>query len=108
MVLLQIAMERIANPYQRPMVEELLKKGLLRLDPDVQPFSDEFADYLRTKERTNHATLERWERVAALHSWRYGRRFRLPASAASASSCWRRSPASSRASSALPPASPAS
>ena len=73
MVLLQIAMERIANPYQRPMVEALVKKGLLRLNPDVQPFSDEFAEFLRAKEGTNHVTLERWERVAALHSWRYGR-----------------------------------
>jgi hypothetical protein len=73
MVLLQIAMERIANPHQRPIVESLLKKGLLRLDPDVQPFSDAFDAFLRAKERTHHATLDQWERVAALHSWRYGR-----------------------------------
>jgi hypothetical protein len=47
MVLVHIARERIANPYQRPVVEALLKKGLLRFNPDVQPFSDAFDDFLR-------------------------------------------------------------
>jgi len=36
MVLLQVAHERIANPYQRPIVDSLLETGLL-LAPDLGP-----------------------------------------------------------------------
>jgi hypothetical protein len=73
MVLVHIARERIANPYQRPVVEALLKKGLLRFNPEVQPFSDAFDDFLRSKEQELAARIEDWEKVNACHSWRYGR-----------------------------------
>jgi hypothetical protein len=73
MVLMQIARERIANPYQRPIVEGLLKKGLLRFDPDVQPFSSEFDQFLHAKEQALQAEVQHWERVNARHSWRHGR-----------------------------------
>ena len=38
MVLIQVARGRVANPYQRPLVRHLLSQGLLRLDPDLQPY----------------------------------------------------------------------
>jgi hypothetical protein len=73
MVLVQIARERIANPYQRPLVQLLLQKGLLRLKPDVQPFSDAFDRFLRVKEQELGPVIEEWEKVHLCHSWRYGR-----------------------------------
>jgi hypothetical protein len=73
MVMMQIARERIANPYQRHTVTSLLGKGLIRLDPDVQPFSNEFAKFLLAKEQAGHDDLVRWEQVDDRHSWRYGR-----------------------------------
>jgi hypothetical protein len=73
MVLVQIAREHIANPRQRSIVKALLEKGLLRLAPDVKPFSEEFADFLRRKEQELDAKIRDWQDVKVRRSWRYGR-----------------------------------
>jgi hypothetical protein len=73
MVLLQITHERIANPYQRTVIQKLLREGLLKLNPDLQPSSEEFEQFLRQKERELRPTLLAWEQVQVSHSWRYVR-----------------------------------
>jgi hypothetical protein len=73
MVLMQITREHIANPYQRPTIERLMARGLVRLAPDVQPFSKEFEAFLRKKERELEPEIKSWQHVDTLRSWRYGR-----------------------------------
>jgi len=73
MVLLQIARERIANPYQRAIIQKLLRDGLLRLNPDLQPCSEEFDQFLQGKEHDLNGQLLAWEQVSVGHSWRYVR-----------------------------------
>jgi hypothetical protein len=72
-LLIQIARERMANPYQRPMVIRLMNKGLLRLAPDLQPSSEEFTAFLLSKEQSIQHELQGSQRVAAHRSWRYVR-----------------------------------
>ena len=71
MVLLQIACERIANPWQRPVVNELLRRGLLRLAPGLQPCSAEFDRFLAREAELRRGELVQWERLNLEHSWRY-------------------------------------
>jgi hypothetical protein len=73
MVLLQVARERLANPHQRRMIRHLIGRGLLRLNPDVRPSTDEFDDYLRNRECQLRAQISAWQRVNVGHSWRYVR-----------------------------------
>jgi hypothetical protein len=73
MVLLQITHERIANPYQQAVIQKLLHDGLLTLNPDLQPSSAEFEQFLRKKERELRPQLLQWEEVQVSHSWRYVR-----------------------------------
>ena len=73
MVLLQVARERIANPYQGDVVRRLLGEGLLRLGPDLQPSSQAFDEFLLRKETECQARIVEWENVNAGHSWRYVR-----------------------------------
>ena len=49
MALIQIARERIANPYQRSVVRQLLKDGALRMVPDLEPCSPPFGEFLATR-----------------------------------------------------------
>jgi hypothetical protein len=72
-VLVQIAREHIANPYQRAVISGLLAKGVVRLAPDVRPFSDDFEAFLHAKARKMEAQIREWEHVDTLHSWRSGR-----------------------------------
>lgn len=73
MVLVQVAREHIANPYQRPTVEALLKKGALRLNPDVQPCSDAFETFLQGKVRDLQTQIADWQDVKVRSSWRHWR-----------------------------------
>src|SRR4030095_11709082 len=73
MILLQITDERIANPYQQAAILALLRDGLLKLDPDLQPCSDDFDQFLRQKGRDLDKQLLTWEQVNVGHSWRYVR-----------------------------------
>jgi len=82
MVLLQVTCEGIANPYQRPMVCHLLDAGLLRLNPDLQPFSPAFDRFLRAKEQQLSDQLADWQEVNLRHSWRHGRLILVAAVAA--------------------------
>jgi len=61
MVLIQIAREHVANPYQRPTVASLLRRGVLRLDPDVELFSKEFDTFLQDKRRELQAEIAAWQ-----------------------------------------------
>jgi hypothetical protein len=72
-VLTQLVHERIANPYQRSIVLALLDKGLLRMNPDVQPFSPAFEAFLRTQAAQRQSDVLAWERVNVRRSWRYSR-----------------------------------
>jgi hypothetical protein len=72
-VLLQVTREHVANPYQRRVIGELLRRGLLRLDPDLRPFSDDFERFLLQQESEHGSELEAWERVEVSHSWHYTR-----------------------------------
>ena len=73
LVLVRVVHEHIANPYQRPIVEALLQRGLLTLDPDLRPCSRGFADYIRAREPELQTSLREWEEVESGHSWRYAR-----------------------------------
>jgi hypothetical protein len=73
LLLLQVSREHIANPRQKPLVINLLDKGLLRLAPDLQPATEEFAGFLRGKEQEMKEELRDSERVSGRHSWRYVR-----------------------------------
>jgi len=73
MVLLRVAEEHIENPYQRPVVIELLKRGLLTFGPDLRPCSRPFAEFIATQRPALEAALQRWEAVDSGHSWRYTR-----------------------------------
>ena len=73
MVLMQIAREHIANPYQRPAIASLLRRGVLRLDPDVQPFSKEFDTFLQDKRRELRAEIATWHDVHVRGSWHHWR-----------------------------------
>lgn len=72
-LLIQVAREHIANPRQKPLVTHLLEKGLLKLVPDLQPGSEEFAEFLLIKEQEMGKELQESEKVAERHSWRYVR-----------------------------------
>jgi hypothetical protein len=72
-VLLRIAHEHVANPYQRPIVEGLLRRGLLSLDPDLRPSSRAFADFILEREAELESELQQWEDIESGHSWRYAR-----------------------------------
>ncbi len=73
MVLLQIACEKVANPWQRPTVDALLQKGLLRLRPGLQACSPELEAFLRDEASRSRDQLTEWERINLEHSWRYVR-----------------------------------
>ena len=73
LLLLQVSRERIGNPRQKPLVTNLLDRGLLRLAPDLQPATEEFAGFLRGKEQEMKKELRDSEKVSAQHSWRYVR-----------------------------------
>jgi len=81
MVLIDITREHVANPYQRETVKALLQKGLVRLAPDIQPFSAEFAALIRRQEIELQTKIEEWHEVDATRSWRRWR-FILGASVA--------------------------
>ena len=44
LVLICVTREHVANPHQRPIIEGLLKRGLLTLDPDLRPCTHAFAE----------------------------------------------------------------
>jgi hypothetical protein len=71
MVLMQIAGERFANPWQRSTVDGLLGKGLVRLSPGLQPCSPAFERFLLQQAEDRRAELEQWEHQDVEHSWRY-------------------------------------
>ena len=73
LVLVRVAHDHIANPYQHPIVEALLQKGLLKLDPGLQPSSPALAQYIHERERDLADELRRWEIVESGHSWRFTR-----------------------------------
>jgi hypothetical protein len=68
-----VTREHVANPYQRRVISELLRRGLLRLDPDLRPFSEDFEQFLLQQESQFGSALEAWERVEVSHSWHYTR-----------------------------------
>ena len=72
-VLTQIVEEHIANPYQRPILLELIGQGVLRLNPDVQLFSPAFEAFVRAQAVERQSEVQAWEHVNARRSWRYGR-----------------------------------
>jgi hypothetical protein len=73
LVLLQNVHEHVVNPHQRPLIERLLTRGLLTLDPDLRPFSREFEAFILAREPDLQAQLVEWETVESGHSWRYVR-----------------------------------
>ena len=70
-VLLQATEERIANPRQRPAIEALAGKGLLKLSPDIQPASDAVAALLAQvrADEPQAEKLRQWEGTHDGHSW---------------------------------------
>ncbi len=73
LVLLQTTHEHVVNPRQRRLIEGLLGRGLLTLDPDLRPFSREFEAFILAREPELQAQLAEWETVDSHHSWRYAR-----------------------------------
>ena len=72
-VLIRVAHDHVANPYQRSTVESLMKQGLLTLNPDLQPCSAEFADFIVAQQGNLQTELDQWAAVDSGHSWRYAR-----------------------------------
>lgn len=81
LVLIRIVRDHVANPYQRAIVEDLMKRGLLTLDPDLQPCSAAFSAFILSQQGTLQADLDEWEAVDSGHSWRYTRLVLLTSSA---------------------------
>ena len=73
LVLARVASDRVANPHQRPVVESLLKRGLLTFDPDLRPCSPAFTAHILEQEHELRPELAKWEAVESGHSWRYVR-----------------------------------
>jgi hypothetical protein len=67
-VLMQVADEHIANPQQRTTVEELARKGLLILEPDLRPRTAALEARIRNEARTS-APLKEWEAASGERSW---------------------------------------
>jgi hypothetical protein len=72
-VLIQVTREGIANPRQQPLVANLIRRGLLRLDPDLQACSDAFQQFIRKQEKVLANELASWERVHTDQRWRHFR-----------------------------------
>lgn len=72
-LLIQVEREHIANPRQKRLVSDLLRRGLLKFAPDLQPSSKAFASFLRGKAQEMQKKMEESEKVAVRHSWRYVR-----------------------------------
>jgi hypothetical protein len=68
-LLIQVTKEGIANPHQQPLVADLIRRGLLRLDPDLQACSDAFQQFVRRQEAALASELASWERVHTGHGW---------------------------------------
>jgi hypothetical protein len=69
-ILVQVTEEGVFNPYQRPAIEKMLAKGLLVLDPDLQPRTGKFRQFILAHRPEG---LHDWEEVDVAHSWRYAR-----------------------------------
>ena len=73
-VLIRVAHDHVANPYRtESTVESLMKQGLLTLNPDLQPCSAEFADFIVAQQGNLQTELDQWAAVDSGHSWRYAR-----------------------------------
>ena len=71
LILIQVARERIASPRHRETVNRLLCKGVLKLDPDIQPCSQEFAAFVARRERDLKDDVLKFERASNARGWRY-------------------------------------
>lgn len=72
LVLARAVLDGIVNPYQRPHVETLLRRGVLTLDPNLRP-RPELATFIRDRKVALHEELRRSEIVESDHGWRYAR-----------------------------------
>jgi hypothetical protein len=72
-VLVQVTRDGIANPHQHLLVSSLIARGLLCLDPDLQPSSQALRQFILERASRLEETLASWERVAEGFSWRYMR-----------------------------------
>ncbi len=73
LVLLQTAREGIANPHQRETVKTLVQKGLLQINPNLQPCAADIRTFLHRKDHELQAQVREWEQVIDGSSWRYAR-----------------------------------
>jgi hypothetical protein len=71
-VLMQIAAEGIANPYQRQTVLDLMRRGLVSLAPDLQPSSPAMAKFVRraSQDAGQMTRLLAWEQTHGGQNWR--------------------------------------
>lgn len=75
-LLLQISRDHMSNPWQADAVKDLVNKGFLHLNPDLEPRTAELADFLSTRvhDEVIRDRMHDWEQVSAGHSWRYVRK----------------------------------
>lgn len=72
LILTRLVLDRMVNPYQRPVVVELIRKGVLSLTPQLKP-SDNLRRYIEGQQVALRAQLQASEHVESSHSWRFAR-----------------------------------
>lgn len=72
LVLARVVLDGMANPHQRPVVEALIGRGVLVLEPNLKP-SEDLCKYIRDREVELRHRLRATERVESSHSWRFAR-----------------------------------
>lgn len=68
LLLHQLSTGRYANPANQPVIERLIRAGLVTLDPWPRPSDSGFARYVRTAETKQDFT--EWQRAASSSAWR--------------------------------------
>lgn len=72
LVLTRVVLDRMVNPYQRPVVVELIRRGVLSLEPHLTP-SDELCRFIQGQQVALSTHVRASERVESSHSWRFAR-----------------------------------
>jgi hypothetical protein len=67
LVLVHVAEEGFANPWQTDIAERLLRRGLLVLDPDLRPFTPAFRQFIRKVYEADRVT--EWEQPTHGLGW---------------------------------------
>lgn len=72
LVLTRLVLDRMVNPRQRPVVVELIRRGVLSFEPHLTPSGD-VRGYINGQQVALRAQLRASEHIESSHSWRFAR-----------------------------------